>query len=151
MSKRIKLILMIAALAVAFVIAFQAFTIHSIKKSQAERFRSHIAVAAQSFGEYKATGYDFMYEDALMELHSASSVALLLEEDDSYKGLHGVLLSIVGTHHSFPEDLALFTDELYAILNHFSINHDTEDLYAKLNDIDNTLTGMMMERTVKAE
>ncbi len=151
MSKRIKLILTIATLAVAFVIAFQAFTIYNMKKSQEEQFRSHIAVAAQSFGEYKATGYDFMYEDALMELHSASSVALLLEKDDAYQGLHVVLLSIAGTHHSFPEDLALFTDELYAILNHFSINHDTEDLYAKLNDIDNTLTAMMMERAEKVE
>ncbi len=151
MSKRTKLILIIVAFAVAFIIAFQAFTIYNMKKAQEEQFRSHIAVAAQSFGEYKATGYDFMYENALMELHSASSVALLLEEDDSYKGLHGVLLSIVGTHHSFPEDLALFTDELYAILNHFSINHDTEDLYAKLNDIDNTLTAMMMERAEKVE
>ncbi len=122
-----------------------------LKKEQEEQFSSHIALAAQRFGEYKETGYDFMYEDALMELHSASSVALLLEEDNSYKGLHGVLLSIVGTHHSFPEDLVLFTDELYAILNHFSINHDTEDLYAKLNDIDNTLTGMMMERAEKVE
>ncbi len=84
MSKRIKLILTIAALAVAFVIAFQAFTIHNMKKAQEEQFRSHIALAAQSFGTYKATGYDFMYEDALMELHSASSVALLLDKDNAY-------------------------------------------------------------------
>ncbi|MBR6825623.1 MAG: hypothetical protein IKM59_03645 [Oscillospiraceae bacterium] len=151
MSKRIKLLMMIAALAVAFVIAFQAFTIYNTKEAQEEQFRSHIALAAQSFGEYKATGYDFMYEDALIELHTASGIARLLEEDPSYQGLHGVLLSIVGTHHSFPEDLALFTDELYAILNHFSINHDTEDLYTKLKDIDHTLTGMMMERAEKVE
>ncbi len=151
MRKRIKLILMIAALAVAFVIVFQSFTIHNMKKAQEEQFLSHIALAAQSLGEYQKTGYEFMYDDALMELHTASGIARLLEEDPSYQGLHGVLLSIVGTHHSFPEDLSLFTDELYAILNHFSINHDTEDLYAKLKDIDNTLTGMMMERAEKVD
>ena len=151
MIKRTKLILVIAAFAVVFIIAFQAFTIHNMKKAQEERFRSHIALAAQSFGEYKVTGYDFMYEDALMELHTASGIARLLEEDPSYQGLHGVLLSIVGTHHSFPEDLPLFTDELYAILNYFSMDHDTEDLYAKLKDIDHSLTSMMMERAEKVE
>ena len=142
---------MIAVLAVAFVIAFQAFTIHNIKKAQEEQFRSHIALAAQSLGEYQKTGYEFMYDDALMELHTASGIARLLEEDPSYQGLHGVLLSIVGTHHSFPEDLALFTDELYGILNHFTTNHDTEVLYAKLKDIDDTLTDMMMDRAVKVD
>ena len=121
-----------------------------MKKAQEEQFRSHIALAAQSFGEYKTTGYDFMYEDALMELHSASSVALLLEEDDSYKGLHGVLLSIVGTHHSFPEDLVLFTDELYAILNHFSINHDAEDLYTKLKYIDKKFNELQTQEALKS-
>ena len=90
-----------------------------------------------------------MYENALMELHTASGIARLLKDDPAYKGLPGVLLSIVGSHHSFPEDLALFTDELYAILNHYSINHDAEDLCKKLKDIDNTLTEMMMDRTKK--
>ena len=144
------LLILVAFVAIGILI-FQGFTIHDLKEEQEEQFASHIALAAQQFGEYKKTGYDFMYEDALMELHSASSVALLLEDNDSYKGLHGVLLSIVGTYYSFPEDLALFTDELYAILDHFSVNHDAEDLYAKLNQIDNTLTGMMMERAEKAE
>ena len=151
MSKRIKLILTIAALAVAFVIAFQAFTIHNMKKSQKEQFASHIALAAQSLGEYQKTGYEFMYDDALMELHTASGIARLLEEDPAYQELHGVLLSIVGTHHTFPEDLALFTDEIYAILNHFSTNLDTKNLYAKLKEIDRTLTGMLMERAEKVE
>ncbi len=149
MSKRIKLSLIMAALVVAFIIAFQAFMIHNMKNAQEERFCSHIANATQSFGEYKETGYYFMYENALMELHTASGIARLLEDDPAYKGLHGVLLSIVGIHHSFPEDLALFTDELYAILNHYSINHDTEDLHKKLKDIDNTLTDMLMDRAVK--
>ena len=151
MRKRIKLILTIAALAVAFVIAFQAFTIHNIKNTQEEQFASHIALAAQSLGEYQKTGYEFMYDDALMELHTASGIARLLEEDPAYQGLHGVLLSIVGTHHTFPEDLALFTDEIYAILNHFSTNLDTKNLYAKLKEIDRTLTGMLMERAEKVE
>lgn len=151
MRKRIKLILTIAALAVAFVIAFQAFTIHNIKNTQEEQFASHIALAAQSLGEYQKTGYEFMYDDALMELHTASGIARLLEEDPAYQGLHGVLLAIVGTHHTFPEDLALFTDEIYAILNHFSTNLDTKNLYAKLKEIDRTLTGMLMERAEKVE
>lgn len=38
MSKRIKPISMIAALAVAFVIAFQTFTIHNMKNAQEEQF-----------------------------------------------------------------------------------------------------------------
>ena len=151
MRKRSKLILTIAALAVAFVIAFQAFTIHNMKNAQEEQFASHIALAAQSMGEYQKTGYEFMYDDALMELHTASGIARLLEEDPAYQGLHGVLLSIVGTHHTFPEDLALFTDEIYAILNHFSTNLDTKNLYAKLKEIDRTLTGMLMERAEKVE
>ncbi len=151
MRKRIKLILTIAALAVAFVIAFQAFTIHNMRKAQEKQFASHIALAAQSLGEYQKTGYEFMYDDALMELHTASGIARLLEEDPAYQGLHGVLLSIVGTHHTFPEDLALFTDEIYAILNHFSTNLDTKNLYAKLKEIDRTLTGMLMERAEKVE
>lgn len=92
-----------------------------------------------------------MYEDALMELHSASSIALLLKDEDAYQGLHGVLLSIVGTHHSFPEDLALFTDEIMSALNDFSIHHDEENLYIKLNVIDNKLTAMMFERAEKVE
>ncbi len=144
------LLIVVAFVAIGLII-FQSFTIHNLKKEQEEQFSSHIALAAQRLGEYKETRYDFMYEDALMELHSTSSVALLLEHNDSYKGLHGVLLSIVGTYYSFPEDLALFTDELYAILDHFSVNHDAEDLYAKLNQIDNTLTGMMMDRTEKVD
>ncbi len=102
-----------------------------MKNAQEEQFCSHISNASQSFGEYKETEYDLMYENALMELHTASGIARLLEDDPAYKGLHGVLLSFVGSHHSFPENLALFTDELHAILNHCSINHDTEDLHKK--------------------
>ncbi len=151
-NKRVVCILSaILVVVIAFTITFQAMTISNMKKTQEEHFISHIASAAQSFGEYKETGYVFMYEDALMELHSASGIALLLKDDDAYRGLHGVLLSIVGTYHSFPEDLALFNDEIAAALNDFSIHHDEENLYIKLNVIDNKLTAMMFERTEKVE
>ena len=72
------LLILVAFVAIGILI-FQGFTIHDLKEEQEEQFASHIALAAQQFGEYKKTGYDFMYEDALMELHSGSSVALLLD------------------------------------------------------------------------
>ncbi|MBE6913288.1 MAG: hypothetical protein E7473_12280 [Ruminococcaceae bacterium] len=150
-KKTVYILSAILLVAIAFTITFQAITISNMKKTQKEHFISHIASAAQSLGEYKETGYTFMYEDALMELHSASSIALLLKEEDAYQGLHGVLLSIVGTHHSFPEDLVLFTDEIMSALNDYSTNHNTENLYTKLNNIDNKLTAMMFERAEKVE
>ena len=150
-KKTVYILSAILFVVIAFTITFQAITISNMKKTQEEHFISHISSAAQSFSEYKETGYTFMYEDALMELHSASSIALLLKDDDAYRGLHGVLLSIVGTHHSFPEDLALFTDEIMSALNDFSIHHDAENLYTKLNIIDNKLTAMMFERAKEIE
>lgn len=151
MSKRMKILLVAVAFVTAFAITFQAFTIHKMKKEQEKQFYAHIAAAAQSFVEYKETGYVFMYEDALMELHSASSIALLVEDDDAYKSIHGVLLSIVGRYHSSPDDLALFDDEIILALNDFAIHHDAENLYTKLNSVDNKLTAMMMERAEKVE
>lgn len=151
MSKRMKIVLIAVAFMTACMITFQAITIHNMKQEQEGQFYSHIAVAAQSFGEYKETGYVFMYEDALMELHSASSIALLMEDNDAYKGIHGVLNSIVGTYHSAPDDLALFTDEILEVLNDFSTHHNAENLYTKLNSIDNQLTAMMMERAERVE
>ena len=134
-----------------FTITFQTISIYKTKKAQEEQFSGHIASAAISLEEYTETGYVFLYEDALMELHSASSIALLLKDDDAYKGMHNVLLSIVGTYHTFPEDLALFNDELIDVLNDFSSHHDVENLYTKLNGIDNQLTAMMAERLEKVE
>ena len=78
-------------------------------------------------------------------------IALMLKDEDAYQGLHGVLLSMVGTYHSFPEDLVLLTDEIMSALNDFSIHHDEENLYIKLNVIDNKLTAMMFERAEKVE
>lgn len=151
-NKRVVCILSaILVVVIAFTITFHAMTISNMKKTQEEHFISHIASAAQSFGEYKETGYTFMYEDALMELHSASSIALLLKDDDAYQGLHGVLLSIVGTYHSFPEDLTLFNDGIMSALNDYSTHHNAENLYTKLNNIDNKLTAMMFERAEKVE
>ena len=150
-KKTVYILSAILFVVIAFTINFQAITNNNIKRTQEEHFISHIASASQSFGEYKETGYTFMYEDALMELHSASSIALLLKDEDAYQGLHGVLLSIVGTYHSFPEDLVLFTDEIMSALNDFSIHHDEENLYIKLNVIDNKLTAMMFERAEKVE
>lgn len=134
-----------------FTITFQTISIHKIKETQKEQFYGHIASAANGLEEYKETGYAFLYEDALMELHSASSIALLLKDDDAYKGMHNVLLSIVGTYHTFPEDLALFNDDLIDVLNNFSIHHDVENLYTKLNSIDNRLEAMLADRLEKVE
>ena len=152
MKKKIIYVSAVVLVAViAFTIAFQAMTIHNMKKTQEDQFRGHIASAVYSFEEYQETGYVFMYEEALMELHSASSIALLLKDEDDYKGMNNVILSIVGTYHTFPEDLALFNDELIDVLNDFSVHHDVENLYTKLNSIDNRLEAMLAERLEKVE
>ena len=150
--KKIKYVSMVVLVAVIVAtIIFQATTIHNMKETQEEHFRGHIASALNSLEEYKETGYIFLYEDALMELHSASSIALLLKDDDAYNGMHNVLLSIIGTYHTFPEDLAFFNDELIDVLNDFSSHHNVENLYTKLNGIDNQLTAMMAGRLEKVE
>ena len=150
--KKIKYVSMVVLVAVIVAtIIFQATTIHNMKETQEEQFRGHIASALNSLEEYKETGYVFLYEDALMELHSASSIALLLKDDDAYNGMHNVLLSIIGTYHTFPEDLAFFNDELIDVLNDFSSRHNVENLYTKLNGIDNQLTAMMAGRLEKVE
>ena len=150
--KKIKYVSMVVLVAVIVAtIIFQATTIHNMKEMQEEQFRGHIASALNSLEEYKETGYVFLYEDALMELHSASSIALLLKDDDAYNGMHNVLLSIIGTYHTFPEDLAFFNDELIDVLNDFSFHHNVENLYTKLNGIDNQLTAMMAGRLEKVE
>lgn len=151
MRKQMKILLIAVVLVSAFVIAFQAVRIHHMKKQQEDQFYAHIAVAAQRFGEYKETGYVFMYEDALMELHSASSIAHLLGDGEAYESIYVVLLSIVGTYHSSPDDLALFTDDIIVALNDFTTYHDVENLYTKLNGIDKQLTAMMMERAEKVK
>lgn len=147
----VRFLSIVMALLIIVIIAHQASTIHTMKETQEEQFNAHIASAAQSFIEYKETGYIFVYEDALMELHSASSIALLLKSEDEYRGVHGVILSIVGTYHSFPEDLALFTDELIEVLDDFETHHNVENLYTKLNSIDNRLAAMLAERLEKVE
>ena len=92
-----------------------------------------------------------MYEDGLMELHSASSIALLLDDASEYKRVHSVLLSIIGTYHSFPDDLALYIDEIIEILKDYSDHHNVENLYIRLKSVDNQLTAMMAERAEKVE
>lgn len=149
MSRRMKGLFIAVTLITVTIIVFQAITIHNTKKEQKLQFCTHIAAAAQSFVEYQETGYVFMYEDALMELHSASSIALLLEDNDPYKSIHGVLLSLIGTYHSSPNELMLFTDEIIAVFEDFSTHENVENLYTKLNSIDNQLTAMMMERAEK--
>lgn len=147
----LRVVALIALISLMGTVIFQAVAIHNMKESQEEQFRAHIASAKQSFEEYQETGYGFMYDDALMELHSASSVALLLQDDDAYQGVHGVLLSIIGTHHSFPEDLALYIDELIEVLDDFETHHNAENLYTKLKVIDNRLTAMLADRLEKVE
>lgn len=135
----------------AAAVIVQAFSIHKLKKEQEDQFRFCLATAVQSFEEYKETGYEFMYEHALFNLHSAASVATLMLDDDEYEGMHGVLLSLCGAHFSAPEDFLLFTDEIVKVLKDFEKHQNVENLYIKLNMIDNKLTAMLFERAVKVE
>ncbi|MBQ7336588.1 MAG: hypothetical protein IJW92_08980 [Clostridia bacterium] len=136
----------IVLIGLAVTVIVQAASIYTIKNDQELKFQSHISSAVYSLEEYKETGYGFKYQDALMELHSAASIANLLQDRDEYEGMQGVLLSIVGTYYSFPEDLALFTDELIEVLNAFIVHHNVENLYTKLIGINNRLTAMLFER-----
>lgn len=149
--KKLKCLLGVFVIVILSVVIFQAITINGINKTQEEHFCAHIVAAVNSLEEYQETGYVFLYEDALMELHSASSIALLLKDDDAYKGMNNVLLSIVGTYYSFPEDLALFNDELIDVLNNYSTHRNAETLYTKLSSIDNRLKVMLSERLEKAK
>lgn len=152
MKRIMKWLLAVLFVIVIFsVVIFQAITINNITQTQEDHFYAHIVAAVNSLEEYQETGYKFMYEDGLMELHSASSIALLLDDVSEYKGVHGVLLSIVGTYHSFPDDLALYIDEIIEILKDYSNHHNVENLYIKLKNIDNQLTAMMAERAEKVE
>ena len=150
--KKLKWLLAVLFVIVIFsVIIFQAITINNINQTQEDHFYAHIVAAANSLEEYQETGYKFMYEDGLMELHSASSIALLLDDASEYKGLHSVLLSIIGTYHSFPDNLALYIDEIIEILKDYSNHHNVENLYIRLKNIDNQLIAMMVKRAEKVE
>lgn len=151
--KKKALIILGAVILVFLVIAIitQAVSIYKIRNEQKLKFQSLIAGAAHALEQYKETGHAFQYQEALMELHSAASIALLLQDEDNYKGVHEVLLSIVGTYHSFPEDLALFTDELIDVLQDFDTHHNVENLYTKLNTINNRLTALLAERLKTVE
>jgi len=86
----------------------------------------------------------------VLKFNSASSIALLLD-DDEYKGLHGVLQSLCGSYFSSPDDFTLFMDEIVEILKDYESHKSAEALYTQLNNVDNRLFAMLLERTEKID
>jgi len=149
-----KRILTVGAIAIVIILIttliVQAVSIHKMKQEQAAHFDQYLSSAVQSYEEYKRTGYEFQYEHAMFNLHSASSIALLLD-DDEYNGLHGVLQSLCGSYFSSPDDFALFMDEIVEILKDYESHKSAEALYTQLNNVDNRLFAMLLERTEKID
>ncbi len=143
MKKILALISVLLVAAIVFGIV-QTVNVHNLKNEQKTLFDNNMTSVAESLREFKKVSQDWLYEQAMAELHSAASTSVLLQDEKEFEPMHRVLYSIYNQYLSNPKFPFYINRLLYAIED-YNEDGDLEKLTQNLTQIDEELTELARE------